>query len=166
MPAIMQTLLPEHFFLDPFPEPRKIRPAMKKIENADNYVLTESGMVYSLTSKRAVRKHWSPRSGREWCRITNNNGQRVSVYLDQLSATTAAEPPTDDMLPIAGFPEYRITSYGAVWRVTDRRNRRPTPIRITSRGQHEYVQMIDESGKRRTVNVAKLLESATLAANE
>lgn len=167
--GIVHTRLKKKFFagancayksVDTNPIPSDCIRQMKKIENADNYALTDAGIIYNLTTSRPVRKYWNSRNQRECSRITNNQGQRVTVYLDSLDANAASVPLSDDLLPLDRYPDYRITSYGAVWRVKDKRSRQPTLMRVFSRGEHDYVQLFDENGKRRTVNVRKLLAQA------
>jgi len=132
---------------------------MKEITNAKNYVLTETGQIYNRTTCQPVQTMWNHRLRKPYSRLVNDDGVRVRVYHDRLTAETP-QMDSEGLLDLPEYPDYQIAPHGAVWRLRSRKNLSPVLMRTFDKSGKQYVQLTDKAGKRKTVSIEHLLEIA------
>lgn len=132
---------------------------MKNIKGASKYGVSSSGYVYHLRKGKQLTRFWSPARG-NYSIVQADDGRRCRAYISDSGAEIASDSTQtpDDLKMIPNYPNYAITPYGAVWRVSGIRNPKPHIVTEHIRGESSYVQLRNKFGKRHNRKVSDLLK--------
>tara|TARA_R110000751_G_scaffold278178_2_gene379908 strand:- start:60 stop:482 length:423 start_codon:yes stop_codon:yes gene_type:complete len=130
------------------------------IEGASNYVLTPSGYIYNVNTKRRLKREWI--DGRWQTKLKTNDGHSCRVQHDTLHVPSRT-PPHDSYTPIPDYQDYAVTPYGAVWKIKNlrgRRGRHPFIVTEYYRGTKPYVRLRNKYGKQHNVPLSRIMEDS------
>lgn len=138
----------------------KIPKGWKKIKGASNYALAATGHIHSLKSGKRMSRRW--RGARWWSSVTCDDGKYRQIAHDELEAQTHGLP-DEEMKVVEGYPDYKVTPYGAVWkyRKTPKKYRNnPFLVETKDIGKKEYARLTTGDGRRHWVRMEKIMEEA------
>ena len=138
----------------------KIPKGWKQIEGASNYALSPEGYIHSMKSGKPMSRRL--RSHRYWSSVTCDDGKYRQIAHDELKFSVHGLP-DEEMKVVEGYPDYKVTPYGAVWkyRKTPRKYRNnPFLVETKDIGNKEYVRISTEDGRRHWVRMEKIIKEA------
>ena len=132
---------------------------MKDNKGASKYGLSSSGYIYHLRKGKQLARFWSPSRG-NYSVVQSDDGRRCRAYISDSGVEIVSDSTQtpDDLKTIPNYPNYAITPYGAVWRVSGIRNPRPHIVTEHLRGKSSYVQLRNKFGKRHNLKVDHLID--------
>lgn len=134
---------------------------MKKIENASDYALTDEGHMVNLKTNTQLKRVWSHTRQDHWSNVVADDGRTVRVWHEEAIARPQMDSESlSDLLAIPTYPDYKIASHGAVWRVKGKKLRQPILMAQHERYGKPYVQLTLPDGRRHNKPVKMLLEMA------
>jgi len=138
----------------------RIKRNWKKVGGASNYALSTDGYIYNLQTEKQLSRRW--RGLRYWSSVTCDDGYRRQIAHDTLKVPPQGLP-EEEMRIIEGYPDYKVTPYGAVWkyRKTPKKfNCAPFLVETKDIGEKEYARISTEDGRRHWVRMEKIMEEA------
>jgi len=132
----------------------------KPVRGASNYALSPDGYVYNLKFKRRLNRKWRDLNYHSWVR--DDDGTQRSVNHSRLSVSKSSLPNVD-MVTVWGYPDYKVTRYGAVWKYRNTGKRyRNNPFLVGTKdiGEKEYVRLKTKDGRAHWVRMEKIMEEA------
>jgi len=136
----------------------KIPKGWKKVEGASSYALSPEDQIYNLKTGKPISRRW--RKGQFWSSLTCDDGKYRQISHNELRYPSC-DLPDVEMRVIADYPDYKVTTYGAVWkyRKTPRLYRNNPYLVLTKDfGKKEYVRLTTEDGRRHWVRMEKIME--------
>jgi len=138
----------------------KIPEGWKPIAGAAQYALSPDDYVYNLKTGKRVKRHWWNLRNHSY--VYDDHGDMKWVNHTTLTVERYALP-DDDYVVVNGYPDYKVTPYGAVWKYRNTGKRyRNNPFIVGSelRGKKEYVRLKTEDGRAHWVRMEKIMEEA------
>lgn len=134
-----------------------MKTALNEIEGARDYSLTDTNHVYNNQTNKRLTRYWSSRG--YYTTIRSDGGRPCRFYHQerQLKLPETTSLPKN-IRTIPDYPNYGVTPYGAVWRISGTRNIRPHIVTEQDRGVTPYVQIRNKYGKRHNKKVSGLVE--------
>lgn len=129
---------------------------LEEIRGARDYSLTNTNYVYNNQTNKRLTRYWSPRG--YYTTIRSDGGRPCRFYHDDKHLRLPEETPIPkNIRSIPDYPNYGVTSYGAVWRISGARNTRPHIVTEQDRNNTPYVQIRNKYGKRHNKKVSQLV---------
>jgi hypothetical protein len=138
----------------------RIPKGWKQIEGASNYALSTDGYIHSLKSGKPISRRWCNNNYRS--SVTCDDGKYRQIAHDELKGVSHGLP-DEEMKIVDGYPDYKVTPYGAVWkyRKTPKKYRNnPFIVGTKDIGDKEYARMSTEDGRRHWVRMEKIMAGA------
>ena len=133
----------------------------RKIAGAENYAIGSDDLVVNVNTGQKLTKFWM---GKYYAtRVVDDHGHQRWVNHNYCNVTTTDELPDQEMVDISGYPDYKVTPWGAVWKYRNLpRKRRNSPFILTVKEMKgsDYVRLTSDEGKRHWVRVNKIMEEA------
>lgn len=132
---------------------------LKPIIGASEYGVSPTGKVVNL--KTGTPQAELIYNRRIYVSVCDDDGRRrlIDPRNPNLEPSTL---PSDPMKEVAGFPDYRVTEYGAVWKITNtgrRYRNQPFLCSDTTKGETDYYKLRDEEGHVRWVRHSTIMEA-------
>lgn len=117
--------------------------------------------VYSLRSKKKLTKKWV---GTHFVtRVIGDDDKGHFVNHDYCNVTTIDTIPESDLVEVEGYPDYKVTPHGSVWKyrkLPRRRRNSPFIVQVVHKFGKDYVRLKTEDGRAHWVRVEKILKEA------
>ena len=129
------------------------------------YALANNGYVYNMKTKKRLKRQWIGNSWRTNC--SRLDGSSFWFRHDDICSATRSEAlkaslSREDTRPVAEWPKYAVTRYGAIWCVSSgSRGRGAGGPFLVSEFLHRgkpHVNLTGKYGKRRCVAVKKIVQ--------
>jgi hypothetical protein len=133
----------------------------RPIYGAANYLMGSDDCVVNVNSNKKLTKFW--RGNYYATRVVADDGRQKWVNHNFCNVATSSEPPDQEMVTVEGYPDYKVTPWGAVWKCTNLpKKKRNTPFIVSKRYLHgsDYVRLVTEDGRVHLVRVDKIMEEA------
>jgi hypothetical protein len=138
----------------------KIPKNWKPVEGASHYALTDDNYIFNLKTDKKIKRYWQnlkyhsfvTDDGGVYRRVNHNNPSVVRYGL-----------PDEEFVVVAGYPDYKVTPYGAVWkyRNTGKRYRgHPFLVNTKDFGEKEYARLRTQDGRAHWVRMEKIMGEA------
>lgn len=133
------------------------------ISGASDYGLSPDNHVYNLKTGRKLKRHWT--GVKYTSTIVDDEGakRKYDHNVDYVSRPNFPQEELDKMRPVTGYPDYKVTDFGAVWkfRKTGRRhNNKPFLVGTKQMYGKEYIRLKTEDGRAHWVRMEKIMEDA------
>tara|TARA_R110000851_G_scaffold78410_3_gene173006 strand:- start:503 stop:958 length:456 start_codon:yes stop_codon:yes gene_type:complete len=138
----------------------KLPRGWKRVRGASNYALSKEGHIHNLKTGKPVSRRW--RGLRYWSSVTCDDGYRRQIAHDALKVPPQGLP-DEEMELVEGYPDYKVTPYGAVWKHQNTPRKfynRPFLVSTKDIGEKEYVRLSTEDGRRHWVRMEKIMGEA------
>lgn len=138
----------------------KILDGWKRIEGASNFALATDGHIHNLKTGKPLSRRW--RGLRYWSSVTCNDGKYRQIAHDDLKIPPQGLP-DGEMRIVEGYPDYKVTPYGAVWKFQKLARRfRNSPFLVLTKdiGDKEYARLKTEDGRDHWVRMEKIMAEA------
>lgn len=134
---------------------------------ADNYVVSDSGFVFNLNTGRLLKQHWNGYN--TYTVIRDKQGRQFRFCFEKMHLQNYTPLTKEWVLEEDGakiipeYPDYAVSSYGAVYIINPRKKGpRAGEVHMICdiyKQDHYYVRLIDpETKKPREVRLDKLTE--------
>ena len=133
----------------------------RAIHGASNYLMGSDDLVVNIHTQKKLTKVW--KGNFHATRVVDDGGKQRWVNHDFCNVTTTTELPDQEMVEVAGYPDYRVTPWGAVWKCTNLpKKKRNTPFIVATRhiSGSDYVRLVTDDGRTHLVRVKKVMEGA------
>jgi hypothetical protein len=143
---------------------RRILPSgLCEIFGASAYGLSPDNYVYNIETGRKIKRYWT--GVKYVSTVVDDEGtkRKYSHNTDYVGRPNLPQEELDKMRFISGYPDYKVTCYGAVWkfRKTGRRyNNKPFLVRTKQMHDKEYIRLKTEDGRAHWVRMEKIMEDA------
>ena len=127
------------------------------IEGAYRYELTpDRKYVRNRKTYRLLRRYWTGKGYYSLIRADDGRMRQFYHHWNAVPSQSHEDVPYDAE-PIPGYPDYRITDFGAVWRAPTQRKERPRLLATHERHGRDYVQIKDKHTERHNKRVGALV---------
>ena len=133
----------------------RIKRNWKKVGGASNYALSTDGYIYNLQTEKQLSRRW--RGLRYWSSVTCDDGYRRQIAHDALKVPPQGLP-DEEMELVEGYPDYKVTPYGAVWKHQNTPRtfyNRPFLVSTKAIGEKEYIRLSTTDWRRHLGTVEK-----------
>ena len=130
------------------------------IEGASHYALTDDDYVYNLKTDKKLKRYWSNLKHHSY--VTDDEGVYRLVNHGNPSVARHGLP-DEEFVVVSDYPDYKVTPYGAVWKIQKTGNRhRGNHFLVHTKdfGKKEYVRLKTEDGRAHWVRMEKIMEEA------
>jgi len=133
----------------------------RDIGGASGYAIGPDDIIINKKTGQQIKKHWRGNHFRS--RILDDEGVLRWVNHNLCNVATTTELPDQEMVVVEGYPDYKVTPSGAVWKYRKlARKRRNSPFIVATRyvSGSDYVRLVTEDGRVHMVNVEKIVRKA------
>jgi hypothetical protein len=138
----------------------KIPKDWKAIAGASQYALTPEDYVCNLKTGKRMKRYWVNLRNHSY--VYDDNGDLRRVNHTTLTVENYSLP-DEEFVVVKGYPDYKVTPYGAVWKYRKMPKKyRNNPFLVSTKdiGLKEYVRLKTEDGRAHWVRVEKIMEEA------
>ena len=133
----------------------------REILGASDYLMGSDDYVFSLKSKKKLTKEWQ---GKHYItRVIGDDGRVRYVNHNYCNVVVNDSIPEDELEEVEGYPDYKVTPHGAVWKyrnLTSNRRNSPFILKVVHKFGKDYVRLKTEDGRAHWVRVEKIVADA------
>jgi hypothetical protein len=138
----------------------KIPKNWKPVEGASHYALTDDNYVFNLKTDKKIKRYWQSLKYHSF--VTDDEGVYRKVNHNNPSVVKYILP-DEEFVVVAGYPDYKVTPYGAVWKYQNTGKRyRGNPFLVNTKdfGEKEYARLRTQDGRAHWVRMEKIMKEA------
>lgn len=134
-------------------------PVFTPIPGASDYALSDNGFVYNTKTKKRMTRSWIDSGWQTQVKADDGSTRRIR-HTDPEARTRTL--PRDSYTPIPDYPDYVVTPYGAVWKVSNLvggSGRHPFIVQESYRGNQPYVRLRSAEGKKHNIPLSRIMDT-------